>query len=186
VPAPEPQAASTQAASDPRGLRLILVRHAKSSWKDSALHDRQRPLNKRGKRDAPRMAKAIAGRGWAPHVVLCSDATRAMATWDGMADVFGWQSERCVVPHLYHASVDVFAVEVAMVPRFVRTLMVIGHNPGWDEVAAWCTGTPVQMTTCNALLMHAPGKTWSEAIEAVGTWVVDAHLQPKTLFVDDD
>ncbi len=61
--------------------RLIVMRHAKSSWKHAGLTDHQRPLNKRGRKDAPRVARALIERGWTPRRVLSSDAARTRETW---------------------------------------------------------------------------------------------------------
>ena len=66
-------------------LRLLVIRHAKSSWKDASLSDHERPLNKRGKRDAPRVADAIKKMDWVPDHVLCSDARRAVDTFDRLS-----------------------------------------------------------------------------------------------------
>ncbi len=68
--------------------RIIVMRHAKSSWKSDAPDDHSRPLNRRGRRDAPRVAQELARRGWVPERVFSSDARRTRQTWEIMAPYF--------------------------------------------------------------------------------------------------
>ena len=71
-----------------RPRRLIVMRHAKSSWSSGAQSDHQRPLNDRGRRDAPRVATALVDANWLPDLILSSDAQRTRETYDGMAVSF--------------------------------------------------------------------------------------------------
>ena len=84
-------------------MRLILMRHAKSSWTEVGLTDHQRPLNARGRRDAPRMAAALHDLDMAPDLVLSSDSVRTRATWALMEDRFP-EAEVRWLPSLYLAS----------------------------------------------------------------------------------
>ena len=69
--------------------RLIVMRHAKSSWKDTHLEDHDRPLNKRGLRDAPRISEELYSRGWIPDLILVSSSRRTMQTLEMMKNRFG-------------------------------------------------------------------------------------------------
>jgi phosphohistidine phosphatase len=115
---------------------LTLVRHAKSSWKDTSLADRDRPLNKRGKRDAPEMGRRIAEAGIRPSLIISSPALRAWTTAKAIAKAIDYpieflQREKA----LYLASVDeILDVIVAQDPTF-NSLMVVGHNPGFTSFA---------------------------------------------------
>lgn len=115
---------------------LTLVRHAKSSWKDTSLSDRDRPLNKRGKRDAPAMGRRIAEAGIRPSLIVSSPALRAWTTAKAIAKAINYpveflQREKA----LYLASVDeILDVIVAQDSKF-NSLMVVGHNPGFTSFA---------------------------------------------------
>lgn len=159
--------------------RLLLMRHAKSAWSSDAPTDHARPLNDRGRFEAPRVAADLLDRGWIPDLVLSSDATRAIETWRGMVDVLG---DRPLVlsRRLYHAGVEAFEEEVGLVAPQVGTLLVLGHNPGWEEVAAWLTGRSVQFTTANVALMSGRGGSWAEALKP-RAWTLDDVIRPKEL-----
>lgn len=115
---------------------LTIVRHAKSSWKDSSLRDRDRPLNKRGERDAPRMGKRISEAGIRPSLILSSPAVRAWTTAKIIAAEIGYPKEFLQREEdLYLASVDMMLdVLVAQDPGF-NNLMLVGHNPGLTDFA---------------------------------------------------
>src|SRR5690606_1322492 len=91
--------------------RLVLMRHAKSSWSDPTLEDHARPLNKRGKRDAPWAAERLVSLGFAPDVVLSSDSRRTRQTWKRMAPILP-PADVTFTHALYHAGTD--AVEATL------------------------------------------------------------------------
>jgi phosphohistidine phosphatase len=109
--------------------QLLICRHAKSSWKDSALTDIKRPLNKRGKRDAPRMGARLARRGMVPDAILCSPAKRARKTAQRLCQGMKLCSD---VIHIRQAIYDtdtrgLFKVISKADNCFLR-LMLVGHN----------------------------------------------------------
>ncbi len=110
---------------------LTIVRHAKSSWNEPGLSDRERPLNKRGQRDAPRMGKRIADAGIRPSLIVSSPATRAWTTAQIIAEELSYPVEFLQRENsLYLASLnDILDVIVAQDDGF-KSLMVVGHNPG--------------------------------------------------------
>jgi len=110
---------------------LTIVRHAKSSWNEPGLSDRERPLNKRGQRDAPRMGKRIADAGIRPSLIVSSPATRAWTTAQFIAEELSYPVEFLQRENsLYLASLnDILDVIVAQDDGF-SSLMVVGHNPG--------------------------------------------------------
>ncbi len=115
---------------------LTLVRHAKSSWKDTSLRDRDRPLNKRGKRDAPIMGKRLHGHGIRPSLIVSSPANRAWTTAKIIAKELSYPLEFLQRDdNLYLASVDrILDVIVAQDEGF-NSLMIVGHNPGFTDFA---------------------------------------------------
>ncbi len=113
---------------------LTIVRHAKSSWSDTGLSDRERPLNKRGERDAPVMGKRIADAGIRPSLIVSSPATRAWTTARVVAEQLSYPAEFLQSEHeLYLASLnDLLDVVVAQDDGF-NSLMIVGHNPGLTD-----------------------------------------------------
>jgi phosphohistidine phosphatase len=115
---------------------LTLVRHAKSSWKDNSLTDRDRPLNKRGRRDAPIMGKRISEAGIRPSLIVCSPAVRAWTTAKAIADEIGYPLEFLQREDgLYLASLDDLLDITFSQETGFTSLMVIGHNPGLTTFA---------------------------------------------------
>lgn len=115
---------------------LTLVRHAKSSWKDVSLADRDRPLNKRGERDAPEMGRRIAATGIRPSLIVSSPAVRAWTTAKIIADEIGYPREFLQRDNaLYLASVNGFLDVIAAQGVGFNSLMLVGHNPGLTEFA---------------------------------------------------
>ncbi len=110
---------------------LTIVRHAKSSWNEPGLSDRERPLNKRGQRDAPRMGKRIADAGIRPSLIVSSPAKRAWTTAQLIAEELSYPVEFLQRENsLYLASLnDILDVIVDQDDGF-NSLMVVGHNPG--------------------------------------------------------
>lgn len=160
--------------------RLILMRHAKSAWNTAAANDHARPLNPRGRRDAPRIGRAIADLGWRPDRVLSSDSTRTRETLDGMHEALG-DVPVAFSRDLYHGDLDAIRVAVAEVDAAVGTVLVLGHNPGWEDAASVLTGESIAMTTANAALMDLDAPDWPAAIHADGHWALRAFLRPKAL-----
>ena len=109
---------------------LYLIRHAKSSWKNPDLRDFDRPLNKRGKRDAPFMGKKLKERGAKPDAMLSSPARRAKKTAQVIAKElqFPW-GEIEYLNHIYDADEDDLLEIIKHQPKKVKQLMLFGHNP---------------------------------------------------------
>ena len=115
---------------------LTLVRHAKSSWKDTSLSDRDRPLNKRGERDAPVMGKRVADSGIRPSLLISSPAVRAWTTAKAFAMALGYPREFLQrEDDLYLASLDTLLDVVAAQEAGFNNIMLFGHNPGLTDFA---------------------------------------------------
>jgi phosphohistidine phosphatase len=126
-------------ASDPT-RRLILMRHAKSDWPD--VPDQQRPLAKRGRRDAPAMGQWLADHGYQPDTVVCSTARRARQTWELLAPELGGSPSVTFDPRAYDASAWTLLDLARELPSSCRAALFIGHNPAMSELAASLTGPP--------------------------------------------
>ena len=108
--------------------RLILMRHAKSSWADPGQRDLDRPLNKRGRHAAALLGGWLKKRGYRPGQALVSSARRTQETWAGIVAETG-PAETRYVPELYHAGPDTILEVVRRAPD-VPLLLVLGHQPG--------------------------------------------------------
>ena len=113
--------------------RLILTRHAKSSWDDPLTPDHDRPLNDRGKAAAADLGDWLASRGHVPDQVLCSDALRTRKTFSGLAPALPATPVLDLKPALYHAGPDVMLAVLRHATG--DCVMMIGHNPGIAEFA---------------------------------------------------
>jgi len=145
------------------------MRHAKSSWKETGVTDHDRPLNKRGLRDAPRIADAIHDRGWTPDLILVSSSKRTLQTLSQMSNRFeGVQSE--IRTEIYHATVnDLLLVLEDMAQE--GTTMVLGHNPGSEILVNHLSGEWHVMPTAAAVLL----------VESTGQWEVQEVIRPKEI-----
>lgn len=113
--------------------RLILTRHAKSSWDDPLMTDHDRPLNERGRAAAADLGRWLASRGYVPGQVLCSDAVRTRETWGGIAPALVFDGAVDLKPALYHAGADVMLAVLRHAKADV--VLMLGHNPGISEFA---------------------------------------------------
>ena len=118
--------------------QLLLLRHAKSSWDDNAVPDRDRPLNARGRRAAAAMRRAMRDLGLTPDLVLVSSARRTMETLHALEP---WDDTPLVEPmdDLYLASEARLLSALQSVAETVRTVLLIGHNPGMHDLASTLT-----------------------------------------------
>ncbi len=115
--------------------RLMLLRHAKSDWPDD-VPDRERPLAKRGRRDAPVVGRWLRGHGYLPDTVICSVARRTRQTWELVAAELGGSQSVTFEPRAYAASALTLLYLLRELPGTSRAALLIGHNPGIEELAA--------------------------------------------------
>jgi phosphohistidine phosphatase len=176
--------------------RLLLLRHAKSS-QDDARDDKARPLNARGRRDAPAMGAHIHKQLWLPDCVLCSSARRTRETWAGIAPELDASPRVEFEDALYLASAKrivslVREVGVREAGDEVRTLLVIGHNPGMEEAAAMLARKPADKSeaallekiaakfpTCALAVLDFEVARWADV--AAHTGALAAFVRPKEL-----
>ncbi len=156
---------------------LILMRHAKSSWDNAALSDHERPLNSRGRREAPIAGQRLAAAGVFPDVVLSSDSTRTRETWDELCHLFP-DVLPVFDPALYLGGLDDIRQAIYGQPDSVGSILCLGHNPGFSLTAGWLSGEHVLLKTSNAAILTIDSQSWAGSFER-GVWTLTGHITPK-------
>jgi phosphohistidine phosphatase len=143
---------------------LYLIRHGKSSWKDEALSDQERPLNKRGKKDAPEMARWLLAKGIKPDLMLSSSAVRTKKTARKMAKELGMDKKEIVTTDsLYMADADEILQEIRQIDDRVDTAFVFGHNPGLTDLASQLASREIEnVPTCGVVALKFEVNSWKE------------------------
>jgi phosphohistidine phosphatase len=141
---------------------LLLMRHAKSSWKHHDLDDIQRPLNKRGKKDAPMMGKLIRDKELVPQKILSSTAERARATAEAFIETSKYAGEVTFLDSFYLAEPQVYLDELHNLSDDTERVMVIGHNPGIEGVLQIVSGQVESLPTAAIAYLVLPIQKWSE------------------------
>lgn len=159
-------------------LRLMMMRHAKSSWKKPELEDHQRPLSKRGRKDAPRVAARLAELGWSPQLVVSSDSRRTLETWGHMEATFPEAQVR-FTPELYLSGAQAVTAELIGLPSDIERVLLLGHNPGWEDALEQLTGHRHRLTTANVALLESDQADWSAALRS--PWTLVSVIRPKEL-----
>ncbi|KAI3850283.1 hypothetical protein MKX03_028839 [Papaver bracteatum] len=169
--------------------RLILLRHAQSSWKDRSLRDHNRPLSDDGRVDAITVSNKLQQLGWLPQLILSSDATRTRETLKIMQEQVKSFLEAEV--HFISSFYSIAAMDGQTADHLqqaicqyskdeIFTVMCMGHNRGWEEAASMLSGTAIELKTCNAALLEATGKSWEEAfaLAGLGGWNLHGIVKP--------
>jgi phosphohistidine phosphatase len=152
--------------------RLVLLRHAKSDWPDVA--DQERPLAKRGRRDAPAVGRWLGTSGYVPDAVVCSTAVRARETWELVSAELPPDASPAVryEPRVYEASVLGLLMLIREFDPAWGTALIVGHNPGLAELTVGLanpdTGeVPHAFPTAAVAVLGLPG-AWAEAAPGEG------------------
>ena len=151
--------------------QLIIIRHAKSSWEASIPRDFDRPLNSRGLKDAPAMAKKILERKVAIDAFISSTAKRALTTATFFYDEYkksGYKTQGIIgVPELYMASPSAFENTIIETDNKFKTIALFSHNPGITEFANTLTSTKIdEMPTCSVFAIKIETDKWSDVLRA--------------------
>lgn len=141
---------------------LLLMRHAKSSWDDPDLDDHDRPLNKRGLRDVPRMAAWLMHHALVPDSVTSSTAVRAESTARIVAETCGLSTPVQTTDDLYHADLAAWRLVIRRLPRESQRAMCVGHNPGIESLVSTLTETSVHMPTAAVAVVALSVDDWSQ------------------------
>lgn len=140
----------------PDARELLLLRHGKSAWDSAAATDFERPLAGRGRRDAPRMGRWLKHHGLVPDRILSSPALRAQETAVLVAEVLALPDTRVAFDRrLYEADGATLGAVLAPWPHATRRLLLVGHNPGLDELLERLCGRDLPRTPKGKLLTTA-------------------------------
>src|SRR4051812_39488673 len=131
---------------------LLLLRHAKSSWKNESLDDHDRPLNERGKKEAPKMGQLLLEQHLLPDLIVSSDAKRCRRTVERVCDAAGYRGETILSRELYLAKPATYFKVLARLSEPIPCVLVVGHNPGMEELLETLSERYEPMTT--AALAH--------------------------------
>jgi len=156
--------------------RLLLLRHAKSSWGEPGLKDIERPLAPRGRRNAAAMAKTIATMGLVPDRIVCSPAVRTRETLDALRPYLDGEDRITIDPELYDSSAEAYLGAIARFGGDVATVMLIGHNPSVHDAARLLVGEGERG------LVAELGAKYPTGALAVIDFLADAwpHLAPRS------
>lgn len=150
---------------------LYLIRHAKSSWKDGGLRDFERPLNKRGKRDAPEMGQRLKGNKVKADVIISSSAKRAFKTAKIIAREIGYPVKKIVKKEsVYLADVPTLIKVIRKISDKHQQAMLFGHNPGLTMLANFLVnGQQVEnIPTCGIFCVEFEINSWKEVDQGIG------------------
>jgi len=160
---------------------LLVLRHAKSSWAEQGLDDHARPLNARGERDAPRMGRLLNKRRLLPDLIVSSDAVRARLTAQAVQRSAQLPGTILLEPRLYHASAaDIVAVLRTVVDETNRSVLIVGHNPGLEELVPQLTGARESLSTAALAHLTLPIDRWSDLKSSTSGTLVEL-FRPKEL-----
>ena len=151
---------------------LLLLRHAKSNWDDPALPDQERPLNKRGKKEAPKVGKYLKTNDLVPDLILSSTARRAHDTAQAVAQACGFDGQVDLYQDLYLSDPACYLDILSCLPDGASRVLVVGHNPDVEDLLTLLTDVKQHMTTACLALIDLPITSWQELSEAT-----DGRLQ---------
>ena len=141
---------------------LFLIRHAKSSRDNTALADKDRPLNDRGKREAPKMGKRLAKRRVKPDLILSSPAARALTTAEIIAKKLEYKRKKILLDdRLYAVGADDLLDVIRKLDDAAERVMLIGHNPELTELAHRFSSKIIHLRTCAVAEFTFDTKSWS-------------------------
>ena len=135
---------------------LLLLRHAKSSWDQPDLNDHDRPLNKRGKREAPKVGKYLRKHDLVPDLIISSTALRAKATAQAVADESGFDGQVDFYQDLYLSDTACYLDILQRLPDEANRVLVVGHNPDLDEFLGLLTDVSQHLTTAALAQIDLP------------------------------
>lgn len=156
---------------------LFLVRHAKSSWKELDLADFDRPLNERGRRAAPFMGRLLKDRGLAPELIISSPARRARRTAKLVKEGGSFASDIVYDDRIYEASPNTLLHVAGEVGDSIRSMMLVGHNPGMEGAIRFLTGRIEPMPTAAVAVIDLEIESWKDIGSDCG--VLHAIYRPR-------
>lgn len=161
---------------------LVLVRHAKSSWDDPNLSDRERPLNKRGERDAPFMADLIKKINVIPDIIYSSPATRALTTSKMFASVFNYNIDKIEIKDsIYEFGFSQIINLISHSDNKFNTIFLFGHNPDITAVSSYLSNKHFEnVPTCGVVGIEFDFERWDSMAKNSGK--IKFYEYPKKYF----
>jgi len=159
---------------------LLLLRHAKSSWKDSDVDDHERPLNKRGKKDAPRMGQLLKDEGLLPDLILASSAKRCRKTADHVIHASGYRGETRITGELYEAGAAKLRAVIESCDDHATRVLLVAHNPGMEELLESLVGAYTPLSTAALAQVELPIDRWADLTSETRGQLVQTR-QPREL-----
>ena len=159
---------------------LLIMRHAKSSWKQAELNDHQRPLNARGLRDAPRMGALLRQEQLVPDRIISSTAQRARQTVGSLIETSGFHGEIDWTDTFYLAPPDAYRAALHQIDDGHQRVMVVGHNPGLEDLILELTGRDEAMPTAALAQVTLSIDDWQE-VEFLRDASLSGHWCPRDL-----
>ena len=144
---------------------LFLLRHAKSSWKDESLPDFERPLNRRGKEAADAIGRYLKHEEIVPELVLSSPAVRTRETIERVAKAAKWSVEIRFDQRIYEAGGLRLLEVISQVENDHKTLLLVGHNPGIEELLMLLTGEAARVPTATLMKLELKSSKWATAAD---------------------
>jgi phosphohistidine phosphatase len=141
---------------------LLLLRHAKSSWKDSDLDDHDRPLNKRGKNDAPKIGRLLRDEDLLPDLVVTSSARRCRKTAEHIIHASGYRGETRIHGELYEAGAEKLRTFLGNLDDSISRVLLIAHNPGMEELLEPLAGVYTPLSTAALAHIDLPIDSWRD------------------------
>jgi phosphohistidine phosphatase len=153
---------------------LYLLRHAKSSWDDPAMKDFDRPLNKRGKKAAPQIGGEMKSRGVRPDAILSSPAKRTRETAKLALEAAGIVQKPTFVEEIYEASLNDLKNVLNKHAGDAASVMLIGHNPGMEELLLYLTGEHEDFPTAALAKIKLDSEAWNKIYSGGGhlEWLI--------------
>lgn len=142
---------------------LYVLRHAKSSWDNSALSDFERPLNERGFKTAPLMGEMMRENDFVPEIIVCSTAKRAEQTARLVKESAGFEAEIRFKDAIYEAGVMTLLRIVCEIGDEFNSALIVGHNPGFENLVRVLTGKSETMPTAALAVIDLVIESWNEA-----------------------
>jgi phosphohistidine phosphatase len=160
--------------------RLLILRHAKSSWKEEGLVDHDRQLNKRGMCDAPRMGQLLVTEGIVPDLIISSTARRAHDTVELLTEACAYEGDVVWASSLYMGGYRAYLNTLRNADDEFNTVMIVGHNPDSEQLLTVLTGVNETMPTAALAQIDLPLSSWRE-LEEGQSYPLIALWRPREL-----
>ena len=159
---------------------LLLLRHAKSSWKNSDADDHERSLNKRGKKDAPRMGRLLRDENLLPDLIVSSSAKRCRKTLERVIQGSSYRGESRISGELYEANAQGLRDFLSHLPESANRILLVGHNPGLEELLEPLVGVYTPLSTAAVARVELPIDSWRDLTQETRGNLVNVW-QPREL-----